>query len=424
MSKVSNPIVVSVVLFLFPFLSAMAAESRGNWPTWRGPTGNGVSEAEGLPATWSSTDNIAWKVPLPGSSGSTPIVWEGRIFLTSAENGKNIVMAFDLKGNKLWQQALGDNVPAKHREKGSGSHPSPVTDGQLLFAYFRSGDLAGMDLDGTIRWHKNLQTLYGPDTLWWDLGTSPVLTRDHVVVAVMHDKPSYIVSFNKKTGDVAWKMDRSLNAPREANHSYTTPVVQTEGSNQTIYVLGADHITAHDASEGKELWRVGGLNPDGQEFFRSVASPVLSDGILIAPYSRGRTHTAVRLGGSGDVTHSHVLWTRKDLSTDLPTPAAVNGKLYLATDRGGFHCVDIRTGKDIWSGKLEERTVTISASPILADGKIYVTSDKGTTYVLQQGDEFKLLSANPLGEFTLATPVCTDGHILIRTFKHLWCIGK
>ena len=175
---------------------------------------------------------------------------------------------------------------------------------------------------------------------------------------------------------------------------------------------------------GKEIWRVGGLNPRNHQFFRSIASPVISDGILVAPYARGGTLTAIRLGGNGDVTDSHVAWVNHEISSDIPTPAAIDGKLYLATDRGNIACLDIKTGKEIWSGNLASRRVSVSSSPILVDGKIYVIGEKGTTYVLEQGDSFKILAVNELDEFTLASPVFTKNHILIRTYENLYCIGK
>jgi outer membrane protein assembly factor BamB len=411
------------LLILIGLTLIVSVANADNWPQWRGPDYNGVCAGKDFPTKWSRTENIAWKVSMPEGSGSTPIVWNDHIFITSTANGKNLLICFDQQGQKRWQQPLGNARKARHRQKGSGAHPSSATDGKSVFAYFKSGDLACLDFAGKILWQKNLQQLYGPDTLWWDLGTSPVLTKDLVVVAVMHDKPSYLVGFDKQTGEVIWKQDRTMDAPREANHSYTTPLILSRNGKEIIYVLGADHVTAHDAKTGMEIWRVGGLNPRNHQFFRSIASPVITDDILVAPYARGGTLTAIRLGGSGDVTDSHVAWVNQEISCDIPTPVATDGKVYLATDRGKIACLDIRTGKEIWSGKLASRSVSISSSPILVDGKIYVISEKGTTYVLEQGDAFKILAANELDEFTLASPVFTKNHILIRTFENLYCIG-
>ena len=414
-----NILCVSLIMIVLD-CGAFAADAD-NWPVWRGPAYNGVCNGRDFPTRWSQSENVAWKAPLPAGSGSTPIVWGDFIFVSSTEQGKNTLLCFDHAGKERWRKPIGDERKAKHNKKGGGAHPSPATDGKYVFAYYKSGDLACLDFAGEIVWHKSLQSLYGDDTLWWDLGTSPVLTGKCVVVAVMHDKPSYLVAFDKQTGEVAWKIDRNMDVPREANHSYTTPLVLQEGGVETIYVLGADHVTAHNGADGSELWRVGGLNPAGDEHFRSIASPVVSDGILVAPYARGRTLTAIRLGGSGDITNTHVAWSGRDISTDVPTPAATGGRLYVCSDGGRVACLDIRTGAEIWAGRLDG---SFSCSPIIVDGKIYVTNEAGQTYVLEQGEAFKVLAANDLGEFTLATPVFTRNHILIRTFKHLYSIGK
>jgi outer membrane protein assembly factor BamB len=267
--------------------------------------------------------------------------------------------------------------------------------------------------------------MYGADTLWWDLGTSPVLTRDFVVVAVIQTGPSYLVAFEKGSGKLAWKQDRNLGAPSEAAQTYATPVVVTEGDRETLIVLGADHVTAHNAADGQELWRVGGLNPDGEQYFRSIASPVVSDGIVIAPYARGKTLTAIKLGGSGEVTRTHVVWTKTGLGADVPTPIAVDGKVYVCTDRGHVACLDVKSGRELWSGDVEKHRTAYSSSPVLAGGKIYITREDGKTFVLEQGNEFKVVgTAQVPDELTVATPVFVDGRILIRTLDNLYCIGK
>ncbi|MBI3466837.1 MAG: PQQ-binding-like beta-propeller repeat protein [Planctomycetes bacterium] len=408
------------MLVLFCVAEYVAAD---NWPNWRGPNYNGVAPGKSFPTKWSSTENVLWKVPLPGRGGSTPVVWGEQIFLTYGADGKNVAVCLDREGKQQWQVAFGEERPGKNR-KGTGSNPSPITDGQHVFVYFKSGDLACLDLAGKVVWQTNLQKSFGEDTLWWDLGTSPVLTENAVVVACIQTGPSYLIAFDKRTGKQLWKQDRILSAPVESAQAYTTPIPAEENGRQTLIVLGADHVTSHDAATGQELWRVGGLNPEGERNFRSIASPVVSDGIVVAPYARGRTLTAIRLGGSGDVTSSHVLWTREGVAVDVPTPVAIAGRVYLCTDRGDVSCLDIQTGKTIWTGQLERNRTDYSSSPILADGKLYITREDGKTFVLEQGDSFKVLAANELGEMTVSTPVCLDGKILIRTFESLYCIGR
>ena len=404
-------------------LLAAGTTVAGNWPNWRGPDYNGVAGGTGFPTHWSKTENVLWKIELPGRGASTPAVWGNRIFLTCGIEGKNGVLCLDLNGKEVWKQKVGSEKAGKHA-KATGANPSPVTDGERVYVYYKSGDLACLDYNGVVLWEHNLQELYGEDTLWWDLGTSPVLTRDNVVVAVMHSGPSFLAAFDRKTGNQAWKSDRNLGAPSEAAQSYSTPVVVQEGKQETLVVLGADHVTAHDAADGKELWRVGGLNPREEKYFRSISSPVVLDGIVVAPYARGSTLTAIKLGGSGDVTKSHIVWSKDKLGADVPTPAAVDGKVYLCSDKGGVSCLDVKTGKELWSGQVDKNRNAYSASPIIADGKIFITREDGTTYVLAQGPEFKVLATNELtDEFIVATPVFVDGRILFRTRDHLYCIG-
>lgn len=405
-------------------LLVVSYASADNWPAWRGPQFNGVSPAKNVPTKWSAKDNIAWKFELPGIGGSTPAVWGEHIFLTSGDEGRNAVLCLDRSGKQLWRSFVGQEVAGKHR-KGSGSNPSPTTDGKHVYVYFKSGDVACLDFQGKIVWKLNLQQEYGEDTLWWDLGTSPVLVGNLVVVACIHSGPSYLVGIQKETGEIAWKQDRNLDAPDEAAQTYATPVVTEHDGRTILVVLGADHVTAHDPATGEELWRVGGLNPGGERFFRSIASPVVADGIAVAPYARGNTLTAIRLGGSGDVTSSHVVWSKEGIGADVPTPAASGGRVYICGDAGNVTCLDVQTGKVIWEGKVDaNRRTQISASPILADGKIFLTREDGVTYVLAEGDEFKLLATNSIDEFVVATPVIVDGQILIRTEEHLVCVGQ
>lgn len=395
-----------------------------NWPSWRGADNSGVARGTGFPTEWSLTKNMAWKIDLPGRGSSTPVVWDGHILLTCVVDGKNIVLDYDWKGQERWRAEVKDAKPGKH-QKASGSNSSCVTDGEHIFAYFKSGDLACLNFAGKVLWHTNLQERYGPDTLWWDLGTSPVLTKTDCVVAVIQSDSSYLVAFDKVTGKEHWKVDRNLDAPEEAQQSYTSPVVIQDQGRELLIVLGADHVTAHEATTGQEVWRVGGLNPTRHKYFRSIASPAVHQGYVLAPYARGETVTGIKLGGSGDVTKTHVVWTKTGNGPDVPTPAVAGGKGYILSDRGVLTCVDVATGKEVWSGQVEKHRLNFSASPVLADGKIYLTREDGKTFVLAQGNEFKLLATNDLDETqTVATPVFLDGKILIRTDTRLFCIGK
>ncbi len=324
---VRSCIVVPVVLLTTSVILASSTYGADSWPQWRGDDQNGVAVGEHFPTRWSESMGLAWKTELPGSGGSTPVVSDSTAYLTAGVDGKNMLLAFNLADGSLnWQAALGTDRGNKHK-KGSGSNPSAVIEGDQIFAYFRSGDLACVDSEGSLQWHVNLQDLFGEDTLWWDLGSSPTLTKDAIVVAVMQTGPSYLVALDKKTGKQLWKSDRMLGAPEEAAQSYSTPLVVSVNDQEAIAVMGADHLTIHRAADGKELGKLGGFNPAQERFFRSISSPVAEGNLIVCPYARGATLTAVRMddlaNGKGQ---DAIAWFRDDLGSDVPTPAAFQGR--------------------------------------------------------------------------------------------------
>lgn len=409
------------------------SRKRSDWPNWRGPTGTGVATGSGYARDWSPTENICWRVALPGLGASTPVVWQERLVLTCSIDDRDGVLCFDRTGKELWRQQLGEVRPGKHK-KATGCNSSPVTDGEHVWVYFKSGELACLSLaDGRVIWKMNLQEQFGEDTLWWDLGTSPVLTQQAIVIAVMQTGPSYLVAFDRLTGKLLWKHDRMLVAPEEAAQSYSTPVVVPgnpawKEPAEMLVVLGADHVTAHDAADGRELWRVGGLNPDGDQYFRSIASPVVWGEYVIAPYARGKTVTAIRRGGLGDVTASHVAWKREPMGADVPTPIVKNGHVVICGDKGKVVCLDVATGKTLWENQLPKNRHAYSSSPVIVGERILVTREDGHSWwlawIAEDAAEGVIVSEGMVDEMTVATPVCVDGNIFLRTHDSLWCIGK
>jgi len=400
-----------------------------DWPQWRGPAGSGAAAGVGFPAAWSPEKNLLWKAVLPGPGSSTPAVWGDHVLLTCAIEGRNAVVCLGRDGRERWRRTLGAAKPGKN-QKASGANPSPVTDGTHVWAYFKSGELACLAVaDGTVAWSTNLQERFGEDTLWWDLGTSPVLTEKGVVVAVMQSGPSYLAAFGRGDGALLWKHDRLLDAPEESAQSYTTPIVAPGDAAkgepaEVLFVLGADHVTAHDAATGRELWRVGGLNPGRERFFRSIASPVLAGDLVIAPYARGATLTAIRRGGSGDVTASHVAWTRKDVGSDVPTPVVDGGRLWVCNDKGHVACLDVASGAPRWQGDLPKHRLAYSSSPVLVEGRVVFIREDGHATILRAGDALEILGTGEVdGALTVATPVCVDGRVLVRTLDALWCFA-
>ncbi len=402
--------------------TALAFEPNPDWPQWRGPHGDACAVGGPYPVHFDPQQQCRWQVALPGIGCSTPIVSGDQIILTCPINGQNAVLSYNFQGKLNWQTVLGAQRRGKHRN-GSGCNPSPVSDGQRVFVYFKSGTLAALDRQGQRLWQTNLQDQFGKDTLYWDLGSSPVLTQDNVVVTVLHDGPSYIVALDKQTGKVRWKVDRTYQTPRECDHCYATPVVHTQKGQEIILTWGAEHLTAHQAKTGKLLWECGGFNPDRIELWPVCASLVVAGDMAVIPYGRGTRLTGVKLGGQGDVTDSHRAWVTLDNGCFVPTPAVRDGKLFVLRDRGQVVCLEAKTGKTRWSERFPRGRGKYYASPVLADGKLYAVREDGVVMVAQIDGGWKLLAENELGERVIATPVLVKGQLLIRGENHLFCFG-
>jgi outer membrane protein assembly factor BamB len=413
------------ILFLFVLLFfSFNLVSAENWPQWRGPLANGVSNEKNLPVKWNAQENIAWKLPMPDRSGSTPIIWGDKIFLNLSEGEDIYLWCVDKKkGTLLWKQKLGSGnyVPRKHNM----SSPSPVTDGKSVFVLSGTGVLKGFDFSGKELWSRDIQKEYGTFGLNWGYASSPLLYEDSLYVQVLHgmktDDPSYVLKIDKKTGKTLWKVERPTDAPREAPDSYTTPALLRYGKIVEIVVSGGDYVTGHDPATGKELWRAGGLNPDKNPSYRVVASPIVLGDMIYVP-TRVKPLQAFKAGGRGDITKTHFVWSTVN-GPDVPTPATDGKYFYIANDRGIFFCLDAKDGKEIY-GQKRIAPASYSASPVLADGKIYFTSEDGLTTVIKAGPEFEVLAENALEEYCLSSPAISDGQIFIRTTKHLYSIGK
>jgi outer membrane protein assembly factor BamB len=411
-------IAVLVVLF------AAAPLGADNWPQWRGPQLNGVSGETNLPVRWSKTENVAWTLAMPAWSGSTPIVWGDRIFLNVAEGRELFLWCVDrAKGVVRWKRALsGGNTRMR---KQNMSSPSPVTDGRHVWVMTGTGVLKAFDVEGNEVWTRNIQQDYGEFGLQWGYGSSPLLFEDSLYVQVLHgmmtDEPSYVLRISKANGRTIWRVERPTRARRESPDAYTTPAVLRHDGMAEIVVSGGDVVTGHDPAHGTELWRADGLNPSNAGSYRIVASPVVHGEMVFAP-SRVRPLLAIKAGGRGDVTASHVIWSFNN-GPDVPTPVTDGNYLYVINDRGIMWCLDATTGKEVY-GRRRLRSATYSGSPVLADGKVYITDEDGVTTVVQAGPEFAILAENDLGEYTLSSPAVSDGQIFIRTEGFLYAIGQ
>jgi outer membrane protein assembly factor BamB len=420
--RVSSSRLVFASLFITSWVSAVALGD--NWPQWRGPNLNGTSGEKNLPVKWGVDENVAWKLALPGFSGSTPVIWGERIFLNVADGDDLWLWCVDRKqGTALWKKSLG--AGNKKVRKQNMSSPSPVTDGKNVYTMTGTGILKGFDFDGKEIWSRDIQKDYGKFGQNWGYASSPLLYEDSLYVEVLHGakttEPSYILRINKATGKNVWKVKRETDAVGESPDAYTTPTLVRYTDHVEIVILGGDALTGHDPLTGKEIWRGRGLNPENEPDNRIIASPVVADGVIYAP-THVRPFLAYRAGGRGDITKSNLMWTAQ-YGPDVPSPVTDGTYLYLVHDKGIVWCLDAKTGKEFY-GPVRLAPGTYTASPVLADGKIYVTNEDGLTSVLKAGAQFEVLAENALNDYCLSSPAVSDGQIFIRTSGALYCIGK
>lgn len=388
------------------------------WPSWRGPHGNAVAPAGEYPAEISDATK-AWETPLPGEGTSTPVEWGGAIFLTASDDGSDLVCCYSQEGELQWRVALPGGEGGKHKSA-TGSNPSAVCNADYVVAYFKSGNIVCLTHDGDELWRKNLQEEYGDDSLWWDLGTSPVLTSAGVAVAVIQEKNAYLVTLDLKSGQEVWRADRHYARPRESDQAYTTPAVISEDGRETIVTWGADHLTGHDAQSGKLLWECGGFNPENQGMWRVIASATVADGVAYVPYGRGDYFAAVRVTGPADATQEERwLWNATRVGADVPSPVINDNRIYNLEDRGTLSCLDAKSGEVLWSERLPRSNRKYYSSPLLAGGRLYCAREDGAVFVVSVKDGFELISEGDLGGEIVATPTPTRDGVLFRTRSKL-----
>ena len=416
-----------VVLFFF-VAGLIRAE---NWPGWRGPSGDGISAGKGIPTKWSSKENIAWRIAVRGEGHSSPIVWGDKVFLTSSltEKNKRILLCIDrLSGQTVWQRDVVQSPPETVHRLNSRASGTPATDGRQVYVTFMraEGDkviapnvgserlitpgkiiVAAYDLDGNEKWKTNVGDFLSAH----GFNTCPVLFEDLVILNGDHDGNAYLVALDRQSGRQRWRTRRE-----NKTRSYVTPIIrEIDGITQMI-LSGSLCIASYDPRNGKRHWIVDGPT---EQF---VASMVYDGKYVFATGGYPERHTlAIRPGGKGNVTDTHIAWRTTRGAAYVPSPIISGRYLLMVADSGIASCFEARTGKRHWMERLPGGH---SPSPVSADGLVYFVSDRGVTTIIRPSETFAVIAKNELGEPVSASPAISQGQIFLRTHQHLYCIGS
>jgi len=422
----SLPICFSVIASLL-----LATPARGeNWPHWRGPTYNGICTETEVPLTWSKTDNVAWRLPLPGPAGATPVIWGENIFLTTTAGEELQLWCVDTSGEVHWKRTVGEGNKNVRGDEGNSASPSPSTDGEHVWTFMGNGDLACYDLEGNRIWGFNVQDRYGKLKIAFGMTSTPVLDKDRLYLQLIHGegnpqtREAVVFCLDKLTGNEIWQQPRPSDGRKECEHSYASPTLYRDSSREFLITHGADYTVGHSLEDGTETWRLGGLNPPGNydPTLRFVASPVAAGGIIIVPTAKRGPVVAIKPTGRGDITGtSHELW-RYDKTPDVPSPLVHGGLVYLCSQNGNLTVLDAESGERYYENRTERDRHR--ASPVYADGRIYLTARSGVVTVCKAGKEFEILAQNEIGESTSASPAISNGTLYLRSFEALYAIKR
>ncbi len=420
-----------LLLSFIVFLPTPTARAD-NWPQWRGAKLDGVSHETGLPTHWSPTENVAWRVPLPGPAGATPVVWGDRIFLTTVNQESLELHCISTSGKRLWTQTVGAGNRDVRGDEGNSASPSPSTDGRHVWTFMANGHLACYGIDGQEVWRFNVESRYGKLQNAFGMTSTPVLDGDRLYLQLIQGdqdastKEAQLVALEKTTGREVWRVDRPSDCRQECEHSYASPIIYRDAERAYLIAHGGDYTTAHRLEDGQEIWRCGGLNPPGSydPTFRFVATPVAVPGLIVVPTAKRGPVVAVspKAQGTFDIADSdYVRWTYPT-TPDVPSPLVYDGLVYLCRENGNLAVLDAETGEEYY----QKRTVRDRhrASPVYLDGHVLLTGRRGKVTVVRAGRKFEIVAQNNLSEPISSSPVVAGGTIYLRTFEALYAIRK
>lgn len=409
-----------ILLAIFISLNTFAA----NWPTWRGPTYDGIVPAGSYPTSWSPKENIAWRTELPGGGNSTPVIWNQKVFVTCAteKGAKRFLMCFNrADGKLLWERTIEYTEKEPTHDTNPYCSATPVTDGERVICSFGSAGEAAYDFDGKLLWHrKDL----GPLTHIWGNAGSPILDGDQVIQFCGPGLRVFLIALDKKTGETKWQLDlpeAQAPSPDKYLGSWSTPFIRdfkdADGKPKRELIMGLPKkLVSLDLETHKTNWFCEGA---GDLIY---TNPLVGKDVIALLSGYGGPAIGVKVGGSGDVTATHRLWRITNKNPQRVGSGIVLGDhFYILNDSGVAQCTELATGKDLWSEKVAGSSWS---SMCVADGKLYVIDQGGKTVVMDAAPTFKLIKANPLGEPTRASLAFSDGQIFIRTYKALYCVSE
>ena len=441
----------SCVFVAAAIVASAGSPSAQNWPMFRGPAASGVADGTPTPVKWdiASGENVLWKTPLAGVAVSSPIVWGDRVFVSTAvgsdpsagirtglygdvEPAKDVskhawkLVALDKRtGKLLWERVAHEGIPkTKRHPKSSQATATPVTDGQHVIVSFGSEGLYAYDMDGKPLWNRDLGVLnagwfYDPD-YEWGVGSSPIIWKNLVIVQCDIQKNSFIAAFDVATGQPVWR------TAREEIPSWSTPAIFENNGRTELVTQATTFIRGYDVTNGKELWRLSGNSEI------TIPTPIVGPGVIIVTngYRGVQPIFAIKPGASGDITlkdgqtqSPFITWSTNRGGPYIPTPIVYGDHLYVLANNGVLAAYDVRTGARVYQERVGPGG-SFSASPVAADGKIYLSSEDGDVFVVKAGPSYELLATNRIGQVLMATPAISDGTIIIRGLKDVFAIRQ
>ena len=402
---------LTVLLFLIIGISVTQAQ---NWPCWRGPNGDGTSIETNLPTRWDSITNVVWKIAVPGTGYSSPVIWKDKLFLVTALNETNekVLLCYDIKkGDLLWQKTVLKSKFENKHDNNSYASGTPATDGTRVYVSFLDGEdvvAAAYDFSGKQIWLQRPGTFFSPH----GYSCSPALFEDKVIINGDSQGDSFVAALSKADGHIIWKIPHERPA-----HSFSTPIFRQMAGKMQMIFCGNKEIASYNPEDGSKYWFVSGPSED------FCSTPVYNEKsglVLVSSAWPVRILVAIKPDGQGDVTKSKVVWQTRKGAYYVPSPVCTDDYLFTTMTTGQVNCIEVATGNILWVKEMG----TQYSSPVLANGLVYMPNDEGVITIIKPGPKFESIGKNSIGEKMYASPAISNGKIYLRGFQHLFCISK